>query len=400
MKTKLMKIFSLVMILCTLAVFVLTSCGSSVISQDEMISQLGGVSETFEGALSEETYETAEEAATAFVEEEIVGKSNANVSEVKPIATLSETEIKNAIPESLLEGKEVDSVEKYEVTYSVNGSLDAGNGVQALASDTLNTNRTVTVYVIKCGPDWQYYSPMPVTGATISKAYYDSVFDYEKYKNCTYKLEQTMLMDVDASYQGQSMNESMSMTITQLVKHADGKVYMEQNVAVDGTGELGAELQNQYSNLDIKAYMETTESGAIDIYVKLGNDTEWVKGSLHQIGFSSLEELTPFYNQYLDYTYFTKTDYGFKLEDENAKEYVSQTLEQMGSMVEQMFGDDGLTIFAEYFVSGGVLSGMRMDMDINVSMSMSGVSMSMSGESTAVMTCVDSGTTVVEKPFA
>lgn len=395
-----MKIFSLVMILCTLAVFVLTSCGSSIISQDEMINQLGGVSETFEGALSEETYETAEEAATAFVEEEIVGKSNANVSEVKPVATLSETEIKDAIPESLLEGKEVDSVEKYEVTYSVSSYLDAGNGVQALASETLNSNRTVTVYVIKCGPDWQYYSPMPVTGATISKAYYDSVFDYEKYKNCTYKLEQTLNMDVSASYQGQSMNESMSMTLTQLVKHADGKVYIEQKMTTTGTGELGQELDDASSNMDIKAYMETNEDGTITMYVKLGNDTEWINGNLQQIGFSSLEELTPFYNQYLDYTYFTKTDYGFKLEDENAKEYVSQTLEQMGSMVEQMFGEDGLTIFAEYFVSNGVLSGMRMDMDININMSQSGVSMSMSGDSTAVMTCVDYGTTVVEKPFA
>ena len=140
MKTTLKKIVSLALVLCTVCVFTLTSCfggdnGGNVISQNEMIDQLGGVSETFEGAISEESYDSAEEAATAYVEEEIAGSSaSANVTEVKSVATLSESEIANVIPESLREG--VDSVEEYEVTYSINESssyANAGdNGIQAL----------------------------------------------------------------------------------------------------------------------------------------------------------------------------------------------------------------------------------------------------------------------------
>lgn len=401
MKTTFKKVISLLMVLCTVCTFVLTSCGGSssgIIGQNEMIDQLGGVSETFEGAISEESYESAEEAATAYVEEEIAGNSSATVSEVKPIATLSESQMKEVIPESMLEG--VDSVEEYEVTYSVSDSdsfLAADSEIQAL--DTLNKTKTVKVYVIKCGPDWKYYTPMPVTGETISQSYYNSVFDYKKYENCTYKFEQTMDMDISASGMGESANGTMQMTMTQLIKHADGKVYLEQTMATTGTGMYAQEgVGDELSNMNIKAYMEEVD-GVVSCYIKMGNSTEWVKGNLTTIGFGSIDELTPFYNQYLDYTYFTKTDYGFKLEKDSARQYVSQTLEQLGTMVQSLFGDDGLTILAEYFVSNGVLSGMRMDMDINISMAEGGVSMSMSGASTGVMTCTNYGTTVVEKPF-
>ena len=412
MKTTLKKIVSLALVLCTVCVFTLTSCfgggnGGNVISQNEMIDQLGGVSETFEGAISEESYASAEEAATAYVEEEIAGSSaSANVTEVKSVATLSESEIASVIPESLREG--VDSVEEYEVTYSINESssyVDAGdNGIQAL--DTLNKTKTVKVYVIKCGPDWKYYTPMPLTGETISQAYYNSVFDSEKYKNCTFKYEQTMDMDISASGAGQAASGTMQMTMTQIIKHADNKVYLEQTISTTGTGVYAQEdVSNALSNMNSYAYMEEVD-GVLNCYIKQGNSTEWVKGSLTTIGFSNIEELTPFYNQYLDYSYFTKTEYGFKLEKENAKQYVSQTLEQLGSMVDSIFDEDSLTIFAEYFVSNGVLSGMRMDMDINIDMDLGELSggqasgsIKMSGASTGVMTCTNYGSTVVEKPF-
>ena len=44
--------------------------------RDSFIADLGGVSETFEGAVSEKSYKSADKAAEAYVSEEIVGEAN------------------------------------------------------------------------------------------------------------------------------------------------------------------------------------------------------------------------------------------------------------------------------------------------------------------------------------
>lgn len=55
-------------------------------------------------------------------------------------------------------------------------------------------------------------------------------------------------------------------------------------------------------------------------------DDEWEEADLTAVGSTSIEELTPFYDQYLDYTYFTKIKYGFALADIKAKKNFMDTL--------------------------------------------------------------------------
>ena len=356
--------------------------------RDEFIAGLGGVSDTFKGAVSDKSYSSSDEAAKAYVSVELVGSNEAKVNSVVSKGTLDSNGITKAgIPQDLIAG--CDAVEELEVVYEVAAPIELNNdnGIVNLAKEKVNESYTVKVYVIKFGVDWKYFTPMPVTGDTISKSYYDSVFNAEKYKNCT--LNVTSEVGVIISAQGETMN--MTATTQQLIKHADGKVYMEQII----TTSDGANSRENY----VAAYMEEVDDG-VKCYVKLKRDGDWYVGNFNSLGFDTLDELTPFYDQYLDYSYFTKTGYGFKLADENALSYFYQTLagafEQLGMA---SFTDDmGLDMYAEYYVADGVLSGMRVDAAVDLSMNMEGVTMVLHETVTTITKCTDYGTTEVECP--
>lgn len=357
--------------------------------RDEFIDGLGGVSETFEGAVSAETFDTAEQAAEAFVAVEVVGKSEAVVVDTTSKGELSEEKIETlGIPAELQEG--ITAVEEFEISYTVEDEEGlAANGGMINLADKLNKTKKVTVYVIKYGTDWKYFTPAPITGDTITKSYYDSVFNTEKYKNCTLTTTMTILVDVKGSEAGQSVNMTTEIKTTQLIKHADNKVYLEQIVESNMYGTKSTEA--------IYAYLEEVD-GQVVCYVKTDIDSdEWYETNLSTIGFETLEQLTPFYDQYLDYTYFTKTRYGFALEEENAKQYIRLALQELEDLIDSSGME--MDIFAEYYVSDGVLSGMRMDAEVSLDMSEMGTSASIKETITGTTTCTDYGTTVVEKPF-
>lgn len=358
--------------------------------RDDFIKDIGGVSETYQGGLSEKSYATADAAAKDYVAVEVVGNSKAEIVSTESKGELSDKEIKAAgIPDEFL--KDADAVEEIEVTYTVSEGTSLNAGVTKLATETLNKTKKVKVYVIKCGVDWKYFTPRPVTGETIQKSYYDSVFDTEKYKNCTFETDMEIYMKVSGNVEGQSIDEEMTMGMKQIIKYADDKVYLEMTTTSDMTG---VDL-----NTKICAYMEVV-NGKMVCYVKMDDDDEWVEGDLTTVGFSDLEELTPFYDQYLDYTYFTKTDYGFVLNNDNAAAYIQQAFDDLAGDMLSMLGDGmDIDMYAEYYVNEGVLSGMRVDADIALTYSVMGQSMDIKETVKGISTCTDYGKTVVEKPF-
>lgn len=371
---------------------------NAAIGRDDFISDIGGVSETFAGAVSKESYVTREEAAQAFVSTEVVGEKEAVILETTSQGELSQNEIDELnIPSDILAG--ADSVEKVEVTYKINDNTIQYGVAKTLSAstatkDTLNTEKTVVVYVIKCGTDWKYFAPLPVTGETISKSYYDSVFNSEKYANCTVESTTSVKAKIFVSIQGETESMDMAISVYQLIKHADKRVYLEQRITQTMDKETDTET--------LYAYMEEDEYGYVTCYIKEGeNSTEWIKGSLYQIGFSRLEELRPFYDQYLDYTYFTKTNFGFALADENAQKYFTAALADALEGFSHMINEDAMDVdmYAEYYVSDGVLSGVRTDASVNIDISEQGAKMTLDEDVLVNTTCKDYGTTVVEKPF-
>ena len=132
------------------------------------------------------------------------------------------------------------------------------------------------------------------------------------------------------------------------------------------------------------------------------DDGEWNSAYLQQIGYSDLEELTPFYDQYLDYTYFTKTNYGFALADDNARKYFSDALSQAfgAAGVGGYVNDDDmeLDMYAEYYVCDGVLSGMRVNASVDLTLSVYGQTATLEESIVSTVKCTDYGTTVIERP--
>ena len=350
--------------------------------RNSFIDSIGGVSETFKGAISENTYSTANDAATAFVNEELAGEAEATVQSVKSNGKVSESKLNSLIPADLLVGS--DSVEEIEVVYNLSTA-----SAYTRSGGATPVSKTVKVYVIKYGVDWKYFTPAPINGDTITKSYYDSVFNTEKYLNCTFEnnAEITIAISADGEYM------DMKMSTKQIIKHANGKIYVEQTVS--SSGAL-AELETA---MTICVYLETVGNEVV-CYLKNPDGDEWIQCDLGMIGFNSLEQLVPFNDQYLDYTYFTKTSYGFALNQENSRRYFMQAL---GASLEGMGLDlntDGvqLDMFAEYYVAGGVLSGMRLDADVEWSIFEDGIMGTIKESATTTLKCTDYGTTVIERP--
>ena len=419
MKFNFKKILSLILALALAAAFALSLTGCSFIKdklglafgggdddgndasggdpeRSDFIDGLGGVSETFEGAVSEKTYTTSKKAAEAYIANEVVGESDAEIISTTEKGELSKLEIARlGIPDELKKGMK--SVTEIEVEYEIEEETAGLGRIQTVASSdkgTLNKTKKITVYIIKFDDGWRYFSPLPVTGETVNKSYFESVFNAESYKNCTLESKTSMEATVEQVYNGKTTAYSMTATGWQTCKFDDGKILFEYEAETVVTEGSRSETMQDYK----AAYIEEVD-GEILCYVKTSKTGDWYEADLKTIGFSKLEELAPFADQYLDYTYFTKTDYGFELNEENAEKYIAQALDL--SELSAYMGSAGMDIdmYAEYYVAGGVLSGMRMDLDMSMEVSQSGVSVSMAEEATCITTCTDYGTTVVEKPF-
>lgn len=343
--------------------------------EQEFIQALGGVSETYKGEVSASSYSTANSAAQAYVREQVVGEQSATIVNTTSQGTLSNEQV-NALqlPAEVQDG--IVSVEKMQVEYSTSATAYTSTNTQ---------NKTVTVYVIKYATDWKYYTPAPITGETISKSYYDSVFNHEKYENCTFTNTMTINMTL-------AMVINVKVILTQTVKHENGKLYMEQTTAFSGLGEEESDY--------LALYIEETGSSA-QCYAKTAQEGSWSSATLHQVGYNSIEELRPFYNDYLDYSYFTKTEYGFRMADENAKKYIQETLAKEESIKEFFEESNSLDmdLFIKYYVSEGVLSGIRQDasFDLNINLEEEGA-ITVKVELTNKTLCTNYGTTTIERP--
>ena len=359
----------------------------------DFIAELGGVSDTYKGAVSEQSYDTPETAAVAFVTEEIVGGKDVSIAAVTPKSKLSTTEIDALnLPADVKEG--IVGVNKLEVTYSTSNPSAQGDAVIAPCAVASN-DTVVIVYVIKYENAWKYYSPAPVTGKTITKSYYDSVFNYEKYKNCTLETEMALSMNVVGTDGTETHTIDMEVTAKQLIKHADGKVYAEMYTKTVAKQDGQTQTNEQY----IYLYIED-KGDVVDCYVKMSKDGAWLKGSLNMVGFSDIDELTPFYDQYLDYTYFTKTSFGFAIEEKNAKLYLAEVMSDLEDMFPGAFSqnDMGIDMYAEYYVANGVLTGMRSDASVSFSLSEDGITADATEAVVSSTKVSNYGTTVIDSP--
>lgn len=367
---------------CVIAVFLVVGCFFSACSKDNadknaFIDEIGGVSETYIGSLSEESYDTADDAAAAFVLEEIAEEDvTYTVTSAICDGTLTNEEIATAgISEDLL--KDAKSVEKYTVAYSEEKSEAEGRAVTSRSVEKIEADgngKKVVVYIIS-GEGWfKYFSPVVVTGETVTKGYYNSIFNSDKYKNCTFI--QSVKAETKARMAGESM--TILMSSDSIIRYDDNRIYIKMTTSSKGDGENASET--------VEMYIEKGENGGLDCYVLYNG--KWTKTSLTDEGV-----LKPFSNnQFLHYSYFTKTDYGCSLAKKNLATYMSQAIGIALGNVGDSLEIDG---YIDYFVSDGVLTGILGN--VTVKMNYEGVAMDETVETTCK--CVDYGTTKVESPI-
>lgn len=341
------------------------------IGRDEFISDIGGVSDTYEGTVSEESYNTADEAARAYISEEVIGtQKSASIESTTSKGTLSADAIGELnLPAELSEG--IESVEKIEVKYS------EVEDVALVASSS--ATKSVIVFVIKYANEYKYFTPMPIKGDTITKSYYESVFQNDKYENCTYVNESTVALTASAAGQSQTL----SMKLTQTIKRDGNKTYLVQSVT--GDENIISQALPVGTDRYLEVYMEEQEDGSIKTWLRKSALDSWTQGYVYY-------QVSPFAGQNnIDYSYFSKTDFGFALKGENALKYYRQAATNASAIPENA----KLDLYAEYYVNGGVLSGMRMEYSAEINMY--GTLNITNGLNK--MSCTNYGTTVVEKPF-
>ena len=192
---------------------------------------------------------------------------------------------------------------------------------------------------------------------------------------------------------------NMTMSLNQTAKYANDRIYIYQESIATTVMSYGDESETESETSTIYGYLEEDAYGDIVCYVRENENEPWTRGSMISIGFSSMEELVPFYNQYLDYSYFSKTPYGFALEDENARQYFMQAFDELsGSISGVDFGSDGVDMVARYYVQDGALTGAQTDATISAEISEGGQTANMTVTVDSTMTCTNYGTTVVERP--
>lgn len=383
---KLTSIF-LCLVMAVVATVALTGCKKETkkSAEQSMIDDIGGCSETYTGTLSEEQYSSSDEAIAAVVANELNGSSTECTKTDAQKTTIPASEYaKNNIPAEYTDG--ATSVEKVEISYTRQEKNKADTNLTADGDAATQKKYKVTVYVINYENYWKYFSPVVENSQTLSKSYYESIFNGEKYKNCT--MTSVMEQKITVSYSGGS--ESMTMKNESDIKYADNKIYIHQT-----TSMIGGRIRQVD---EIEFYVEQTTDGYL-CYMK-DSSGSWVECEMSRTGFDNIEEAMPFANnEYLDHSYFTKTSYGCEIQKENFQSYLDQAMKGLAFTMEMNITDGSV----KFYVSEGVLSGVLSNMKLRGSMSMpdgagGSINAKYSDAFSMTVKCTNYGTTSVDRP--
>ncbi len=305
----------------------------------------GNYSETFDGELSKQTYESTETAAKAFLGNEIDGGSTdasfVSYESKRKIAAEEYAEMNLGD----YTAEDVKSAELGEITYTTGASTLA-------ASDAEGENyKHVVVGVFELEDGFRYYIPCPSNGEMISQTYYESVLDPAKYTNCTTHFKETI-----------HASAKIAMITLPLIQYnLEYEIKVTENaveivITTSGTAD-------EYNLPVLNGTVYAIQAGT-GIAVAENMNGEWEMN----YGFTNIKTLSDFskmnLSEFLDFSYFEKTKKGFKLTEEKCKLFIDEYLDDIG------FDDTGTKWSGEatYFVTEGRLSeaSMKINVDLNI----------------------------------
>lgn len=367
-----------------LCVFVFAACGS------DKPAETHPADTAYNGALSAETYTSPELAAKAFIDVEVSGDvTDATFVSYTKTADLTDEEVE-ALDISDEEKAEIASVEKGEVKYTV-----ATSGSDLTVRTSADEEKTYLVIIVKYNDQTvKYYSPMLSSGDPLTKSYYDKVFSEENFKNVT--LSYYLDIPIKASFQGISFTMKTSIKI-------DGKWdedsygYFKSTTTVD-LGQLGEltgmggkqtmvmeqlYVNDKTSKFSGCIFARTTENGQKSEWIMEGTiktpelDEDGDEYDIDMPDYDDDEDdLLSKFKPAFDYSYFIKTETGFKINSEKLTEYMNIALKDAfdQSGAESM----GITLgktsaSADYYVYEGKITESVVKVNCNYTMDMNGM---------------------------
>ena len=303
------------------AALMLSACGSGE-----------AYSETFTGALSEQTYPTKQEAASGFVGEELSGSvASCSFLEFIPERILNEAETNELLGE---DAQKIAAAERGKVNYSVSGG---GNEQQ-------------TLYLCSSADGYRYFTPRPENGERLTRSYYRSVMNNGAYSDCT----------VETTYSMQLM--SVSAIHYQLLKFDIDKAYFKQDLP--GMFNVDFYLAERESGFKIYTKNPENDDGNYYDFDRFKGSYEFVLnkgGRTYSItSFAGISDLSSFmFAADFDSSYFEKTSYGFRIPTQNYKKLIEQMLLGASDELDDFRSDwDEHKMFMEanYYVVEGRLS--------------------------------------------
>lgn len=300
----------------------------------------GNYSETFAGTLSTQSYESQENAAKAFLNTEIAStETRVSYKESSKEKDLTEEEV--TAMNLTVESGTVEKVEKWQIGYS---KTETNSRTAEDGSEEKLAYVTVYIVVIKIAPDgdttrevyeYRYYVPLPEKGEALSRSYYDSVFDDGKYKNCTFTY--TMKSTTKVMFIKQTMTVDYKMYLTEDAVMIDAKVVMPS-----ASDEPSKSLTYYF-----------VKDGSSVRGVKILNGVTSSASLYSEFGVSEISDL---YSSQMDdaiYSFFVKTDYGFKMNEDKLQDLFDNALEVAGTGSGIDFGKSSAKY--EFYVAEGKL---------------------------------------------
>lgn len=276
--------------------------------------------DTFEGALSTESFDSTESAVKGFLSNEIAGEAtDATLVDYKEKKELLQEEIdKLAMDEtdkaSVLSAKEV------EVLYN-RGEV----GLKA-ASDDEDDFFVFTVYILELSASgsevhiFKYYVPKAKSGDVLTRSYYDDLLRADKYINCTQEYTNSVESRIgNMPFISYEINYVISVTANK----AFITMKVIDPVALD-------DMEVKYINL--KGYFEYDEQTNTFYSYFSKDDSPYIMDTTNLFGQYGIVDMQSFATMNLpkiDYSYYEKTDFGFKIQEDFINKYLNMSIQSL-----------------------------------------------------------------------
>lgn len=351
----------------------------------------GNYSETFNGVASTESYSDENEAAAAFVSNEFNGET----SSVQFVAYTKSNDLTEEEIETLTLSEEdktdLVGVEVGRVSYTETSIT--GYAYRATNTELKYYKVYILRYTTSEGSAYKYYVPAVANGEVLSKSYFESVFNLDNYKNCTNTVNMVVAVTISQGMFRVTVDTTMSYT----VKITEDGVYMV--ITTTEPVNSGSSITHVTSTREL--YIMKTQTGYFGAERTDGG--AWDTGSINLQSQFGVDELSELFGaqlaDFVDHTYFEKTNTGFKLKGDRAQLYFDQATAEV-EQFQQYINQYGLTygVEASYFVTEGMLSKATAEVTLSGSIIESGVSANLFISSSIENLYSDFGTTSFELP--